>query len=358
MRALLLLFAQGCLAGWNEGDSTRVCRPSEHTVDGQGYCADRSNGWFGGGAGLGNQRMNADSKCWRNFNYCNCPDCGDGDTQCKDWRCDDEIGVSDPDEGCLIQGARRESNQYDFCFRSFKSCDPCPLGWKRVGCMRASPGSCVQCFPDGVPPPGSYLVSGTTTCETRACTVVQPGQYQVSPCTATADTQYDHCSLYPGRDGIPGNPKSVVVGLMGQPYWYCPAGGVPQRLPVNSHPLPDYSAFECDNGFYQTDDGLCRLCPPGSACLHGRSYLCPAHYYSRGPGNAFCTRCTVDCPFGDQLPALCMQGSAQDQGCMDCNMCGFSLRYGSQCNENTDAMRRLPATCTPRASDTPVAVCQ
>lgn len=340
------------------GSSARKCNPSDHTVDGQGYCTDRSNGWYDGGSGLGNQRSNPNSKCWKEFRYCDCPDCGGGDVQCKDWRCNDEVGVSDRVSGCTVQGVQRKDDIYDFCYKSFKACEPCPFGAQRQGCMRASPGTCVKCFGNGIPPSGTFLISTGTKCETQACSTVPPGKYLVTPCSATQDTQMDVCSNYPGRDNIPGNPKSILAGYMGQAYWYCPAGGLPQRLPINAVPTPDYASYVCSDGFYQDEAGLCLSCPPGSACLYGRKFLCPPNYYSRTPASASCTLCTFRCVFSDELPMRCLAGSTQDKGCVNCNMCGFSLSDGLQCNENTDAMQQLKATCVPLPSSGDTAVCQ
>ena len=98
--------------------------------------------------------------------------------------------------------------------------------------------------------------------------------------------------------------------------------------------------------------------PGGSACLYGQSFLCPVDYYSQGTGNSACSICSTSCTFSDGLPVRCLQGSTQDGGCVHCNMCGFSPKYGHECVEDTTSLLHLPATCTPKASSGAVAVCQ
>lgn len=224
--------------------------------------------------------------------------------------------------------------------------------------MRKSEGTCVPCFDSGIPPSDTFFSNPPNNeCKTQPCTHPAPGQFLKAACTPTADAVFGVCSDYPGRDNVPGNPKNFNADYAGKPYWYCPAGGVPQLLPVNSHPTPDYTSYLCDDGFYRTDQGLCKQCLPGSACLNGQSFLCPRDYYSRGFGNTECTLCTASCPDG-QLPVRCLQGATLDRGCVSCNMCGYSEQYGHVCNEDTSAMQYLPTTCTPKASSGAVAVCQ
>ena len=347
MRALLLLaLLRACGAGMNSEQQQRfICRPDQHTVDGGSYCTERKDGWNNGGS----VRLDETYYCYnmRNRDNCECPDCGTDNTQCVDWRCDDENGVWDSTKSqCYTevssgQGVERVySDQYkhDSCYKAVLKCYPqqCKFGEKLTGCMRASAGTCVAC---PTPAANKYFTSAGV-CDTADCTPVLKGQYLLKACTNISNTVVASCDAYPG------NPKSVLTQQGDPPRYYCPGNNRVLPLPAFSRPTADYSAFVCIDGYYAADNA-CQQCPQGSACKYGRQFLCPLHYYQRLPGQSSCKRCTqpADCSNG-KVPYKCLAGSMADVGCVPCGMCGYSPETGHLCNEKSQP--GLPAVCQPQ----------
>jgi len=71
-----------------------LCNPAECHQENSCYCTDRFQGWWNGGAVLADYETSA-GRCYKldMNNRCQCNDCGEADTQCKDWRCNDESGT-------------------------------------------------------------------------------------------------------------------------------------------------------------------------------------------------------------------------------------------------------------------------
>ena len=350
-----LLFALHVNADYNyyKGRAIVNCVPALY-VDGTYYCSNEHEGWGGGGE---YHTSEADYLCWRNLNEeCRCADCGPAGTQCQERRCDDSVGVIDNNGVCS------QYTTYTNCYSTYSTCDSCPITQQRVGCARTSAGTCQPCFSTGVPPAGTFFVSTpNNVCKTQQCTPVAPGQWVKTPCSPTADMVPGGCAEYPGKGAVPGNQLSLN-NVPGKDFWYCPGNGVISLLPSNSHPINGYSSYACDDGYYQNSAGQCKQCLPGSCCMYGQSFICPAGYYSQDKGNSVCTLCTTSCPVS-QLPVLCQQGSTFDQGCVPCGMCGYSEQYGHICMEDSAPFKSMPGICTPTApSPTPtspsVAVCQ
>ena len=77
---------------WNQNYGVS-CNPAECHEENSCYCKDLFQGWWNGGVTLYNKNGN-DPKCYKSDvnNKCKCNDCGEANTQCKDWRCDDKEG--------------------------------------------------------------------------------------------------------------------------------------------------------------------------------------------------------------------------------------------------------------------------
>lgn len=80
-----------------------------------------------------------------------------------------------------------------------RACETCAAGQWRQGCSYTSPGTCVACGECGAE---SFLTgcSGFEAGSCSACTQCEEGEYEVSPCTATADRVCAACTSLPTCD--------------------------------------------------------------------------------------------------------------------------------------------------------------
>ena len=347
---LLLLLLPASRADMNSYQVT--CEPSDNTVDGQFYCADKRDGWYDLGASkvFSDMNSNSNSLCRKYSNDCHCPDCGRANTQCKDWRCDDDNGFWDQAAfKCYTINGNGERSYTDKdphynCYKTRTACDhaQCQLSQHLVGCKRYSAGSCVAC-PAAA---DRHYFTRKGYCDTAQCSPLLPGKFVLTACSNLSNVVLADCDAYPG------NPKSVAV--QANPRFYCPGNGLVLPLPAFSLPTADYSGFRCIDGYFLIPaTSSCQQCPQGSACLYGREFVCPEGYFQNRPGQAVCKRCTVKCGNG-QVPYKCEQGSTADVGCVPCGMCGYSATTGHRCDQLPDSS--LPAECRPQ--DVPGGVAQ
>lgn len=313
------------------------------------YCTDRNDGWFNGGG-----------FCSKGGKSCGCT-CDNGGTSCQNKRCPDDwtqgikwdgdryVGIEcyhdDPVKGRVYS----EWQWFDFCYKTTVPCDygKCQYGESLIGCARISPGSCQKC-PELE---ASKYWASKGGCTQNTCSVAVGGKFVAKACTSTADSVIANCSAYPGNLGY------VVARQDHRDTYYCPGGGLVLPLPDNSKPNLDYSNFECVDGYYLSG-ALCLQCLPGYACMYGRSYACPSHYYTSTYAMSACTRCTTPGECGTwQHPLRCDQGSTANPGCVSCGACSYDPKRGLSCVMEAYEMQG-PATCTPANLATGVAVCQ
>ena len=192
-----------CAPNVNVGES---CKPSDHVVDGAFYCTEKHSGWDKEGAMtpiIYTMYGNA-PRCYKHSGNCNCEDCGEFNTQCKDFRCDDEFGHwSARDQMCyntFADGVTRDGPMYNKqekfdCYKKKVACDHsvCDGDEHLVGCMRTSGGLCEPC-PD--PTPDFYYAGGKgSRCAKTPCTKCTKTQYEQVRCLSTTNTRCSDCPI-------------------------------------------------------------------------------------------------------------------------------------------------------------------
>ena len=362
--ACLLLALPGVLTVWNI-ESQSVCDPARYSTEGSGYCTNQVDGWNRGGTSTGVDLERGGGTCQRaDRGSCRCEDCAAGSTKCLDYRCPDATGetrynaVSKITE-CFLVGTNTLLNEeeYDYCFLSRSVCDKsiCKKGQYMAGCLRTLPGRCEACPALAAGKYWSGVGHGLQSCTDMqiSCTVPKPGFFIKTACTSEADAVVKSCAEYPGnkqsmKDMSPEQQRQVIAGAKGVfdiDRFYCPAGNLVLRLPPNALASSDYTSFLCKPGFYLQDE-TCLPCSPGSACVHGGSFSCPANYYSKSMASSSCLLCTVSCS-GKRRPLRCGPGSTYDGGCVSCGACGYSADTGLACVDNNYEMQSLKKECSP-----------
>ena len=358
MRLVFLLIIPCVMGGENAATFQPICIPARDCVDENVcYCGGRFDGWMNGGGRKSREFRNyLSAKCGKMGRDCECGDCGNWgaveDVQCKESRCNDDIGVVDADRVCwhmLDSGAKVKRN-YDEHFNCHKTIIPCSstvcdYGKHLTGCKRLNPGSCVECSALEV---GRFW-ERKGSCVQKYCTTPGPGKFIGKPCTTTEDTVMAGCSTYQG------NPGYIIPRQDGKATYYCPGGGLVLPLPANAEPTPDYTNFVCIDGYY-LQGSSCLPCVPGSACKYGKTYICPMHYYSSTFAMSACTRCSGVCSEWS-YPVRCKQGSTANPGCMPCGGCSYDPKRGLSCVTEAYEMQGLQDTCVPVNGDGQVAVC-
>jgi hypothetical protein len=327
--------------------NSEVCHPAR-CAGGTCYCTGREEGWYDGGFA-----------CSKNGRSCGCS-CDDfyARTACIETRCKDHYTELTPNDKKYIEGINcyhfddvkgpdyAVPEVIDYCYTKKEICDytRCAYGERLVGCGRASAGVCQKC-PDLVS--GKYWAA-KSNCTQLACSVPLGGMFLAKACTSTANAVIASCAGYPGN-------KEYAVKNSRDTY-YCPGGGLVLPLPENSEAMLDYTSYRCLPGYYQ-NGASCSQCTPGSACIHGRKYECPAYYYSSAYGMSSCTLCTKQCSSTWQKPVRCAQGSTADPGCVSCSACDYDPKRGMSCVVEAYEMQGLPDRCKPRDVQGSVAVC-
>lgn len=275
-------------------------------------------------------------RCYKNDqeNKCQCNDCGSADTQCKDWRCDDNDGIVIGGECFKMErGILKPADQsiYDFCYKSAGGCTTCPnYGEYRVGCKRTNPGECIKCNNKQE----GYYFSEKGSCTLSLCTQPGPGYWTFAPCAESANTVIKRCSDHPNNAAMPHR-------------YYCPGNNVVKAIVPNSHVNQDYTDYICDPGYYR-DFENCRPCPAGSCCVNQVKYDCPEHYYSSGPANSKCTKCDMTCTgvYEGKLRRRCQKNSIQNAGtCISCGLCGEWPSTGYNCVLEPSDYSGLASSC-------------
>lgn len=352
-----VLLVSVVLSDLNNEGYRNSCKPASCSIENDCYCTDRENGWFNGGwAKMRDLFKPFSSFCMKlGVGDCKCDDCGSAGTQCQDKRCHDEIGLTEsnvcyhvnPSTG---EKTRQDTQYYFHCYRRRVKCNSAACGFGKTlkGCMRVSPGACVDC--PALTPGHFWPTEGS--CDQQQCASPLPGQFVGKACTSTTDTVLASCAQHPG------NPGHVVPRQDGRATYYCPGGGLVLPLPPNSVPTPDYSGFVCVEGYYLDGTSSCIPCPPGFACRHGRRFQCPEHYYASAFAMSECRRCTTpgQCQQWES-PARCRQGSTSDPGCMACGGCSYDSRQGLACVVDQYEMQGLPDRCRPADAPGAVARC-
>lgn len=322
-------------------DHHSYCHPAS-CADGSCYCTNRGYGFYNGGG------LCVDLK---NRQGCECT-CYSSGTSCRNYRCPDDSSTYMAMDG-TIRCAKGEGDSepvwHDSCYRTTVACERarCEYGEELVGCGRLSAGECKRC---PVFKERNYWGS-KGSCAQIPCTEAAAGQFVAKPCTSTADATVSHCQGYPGNGG------HLVQQSGRRDSFYCPGGGVVLPLPENSRPVADYSNFECLPGYYLSGSS-CIPCVPGSACVHGRKYECPANYYSSTYAQSSCILCTRDCRDQAQYPLRCAPGSTSNPGCVSCGACSYDPAKGMSCVMESYELQTLPDVCIPRKDDTVVVSCQ
>jgi hypothetical protein len=354
------------LCGWNNPYFKSNCIPaSDCSTENSCYCSNKFDGWMNGGFRRGGRRWPGDDDnayCYKidGNRDCECEDCGywaiDSD-QCQEKRCNDEYGIVESGKCYHIQPGTdnkvESSKEWQFnCYRSKVACDKtiCNLGQHLTGCQRISPGTCTNCpvVADG------YFLKTKGSCELTLCTSAGVGEFIAKACTSLRDAVVAHCNAHPGNRGY------IVPRQDGKDTYYCPGGGLVLPLPENSQPTPDYSKFQCIDGYYLSGSS-CLPCLPGSACKYGKKYTCPEHYYTSTFAMSRCTRCSTpdECHriSAYEHPLRCKQGSTANMGCVPCGGCSYDDRNGLSCVTESYEMQGLPANCEPMDVESNVAVC-
>ena len=313
----------------------KTCNPSDCWQEGGCYCDSKFDGWSEGGVGRPHEFINGGLRCERDSTQCKCPDCGNSwilpDTQCKDWRCDDDTGQTTEGRNCMeiidpsskVLQPQTKYHEKFFCYNEKKFCKDlkiCPRGQYRDGCKRASQGKCKPCAPaqkDGV-----TIYTNQGTCELGPCSIAGKGQWVRKACTALVDADIAPCEEHAG------NPQGIALPIPQQ--YYCPGNGLALPVPDNAMPTNDYSSFVCKPGFYALNS-VCLQCDPGSYCVNGIMTECPENYYSKHSAQSSCDLCTLSCDYSTELPILCPQGSTYDPKCIACGFCSFFSSNGHKC---------------------------
>jgi hypothetical protein len=366
---VFLLHVNYAMTGWNL-ESRTDCYPARFVTEGGGYCSEKMDGWDAWGVSTETNIDTGKGTCSHvNYGGCRCDDCGPGMTYCKDIRCDDKIGEETYNRvknkwECWEHGktnVQAETYGYPFCYGHRSKCDltPCLRGQYLSGCMRASAGTCVSC-PVAVTIGDQFwgaVGHGAASCKLIQCSIPAPGQFIKTACISNADTVIKSCAEYPGNkkstnDMSPAQLAAVTAGQKGvfdTDHFYCPAGNLPLALPANAI-TSNYITFECKAGFYLSE-GSCFQCPPGSACVNGKQYVCPINYYSKAFASSECILCTSSCKKNsNKRPLRCKAGSTFDSGCVSCGACGSTADVGLWCVENDYEMMQLKTTCAPSSS--------
>jgi hypothetical protein len=335
--AIIASLVTTVLGGWNEfyGDS---CNPAKYYEENSGYCIDYFQGWWDGGGIIGEYQYEK-PRCYKGNedHLCKCNDCGSADTQCKDWRCDDNHGF-EMDGKCYKKGENGALEEvsveiYDNCYKGVGECTPCPIGQKRVGCMRKSFGQCEACpaVQEG------FFFETKGSCNIAKCSSPKPGQYIQTPCAQGADTVIKSCSEHPNNKQIPANK------------FYCPGNNEVKAIAANSYVNQDFTNFICNDGYYRDFD-LCRACPPGTCCVNQIKHDCPEHYFASGNANSKCTKCNMKCTGLDEgkLRRRCPKNSIQNsERCISCGLCGEWPATGYNCVLEPSDFEDKPSTCCP-----------
>ena len=358
-----LLFLSLCLCGanYNHDKFRHNCHPASCAVNGDCYCSDEKAGWYNGGSGFGvfrTLRKDDESICYKGgVGDCECEDCGSGDSQCQEERCDDNTetatGVKSGDKACLRidpeKGKVYSKKQWRYnCFRTKTKCRQCPFGENIVGCMRTSSGECKSCGPLRA----GYYWTTRGSCDMSVCGAVEPGYYMTSPCNNVTEVGKLHCSVHMGNPQATAFPNPIAQ-------YYCPGGAQPPvHVPSFGTVNALYTDFNCQAGYFK--QGVeCRACLPGSACLHDKSFTCKANYYTDRYAQSFCKRCTASCTYYDsELPMRCPEGSTQNSRCVTCGMCGAWPANGVNCVRDQAEFSKFPETCTPLDASSAVTVCE
>lgn len=351
--------------------SKSQCTPANYAEEGSGYCTERIEGWFRGGAWDMGASFNNLNTCYKSGSGgCKCRDCGDAHQSCQENRCHDDDGylkwnAATREEECLTVGTNRkrggDENWFDFCYASSKTCDlsRCTKGQYLSGCKRASAGTCVSC-------PVAQVIgntfwgavgNGIASCALMQCAVPKPGEYIKTACTTTTDAVIKSCAEYPGNKGsskdLSKEQQAAIAagqaGVFDIDRFYCPAGNLVLPLPANSVAINKYTAFECKAGFYLSE-GVCLQCPAGCTCVYGRKFTCPSNYYSKYIGSSACDLCTSSCKSKNRKPLRCNEGSTNDGGCVSCGACNVDADAGLTCVENNYEMQQLAAKCSPSSA--------
>lgn len=334
------------------------CKPARDCKDENVcYCGELFDGWRNGG-GLKTRQFGSrnGAYCAKLGNDCVCDDCGFwwgvDNVQCKESRCDDVTAVEEAGVCYNIDqsGIKTETsaNENFNCYQKKIPCDPsiCGFGTKLTACKRSSPGSCTACpaLVDG------YFWTRKGACDQTRCSSVGAGKFLGKACTSTADAVISNCSAYAGNTGY------IIPRQDGKSTYYCPGNGLVLPLPANSEPTSDFSNFVCIEGYYLASSS-CLPCVPGTACKHGKSFVCPLHYYSSTFAMVSCTLCTAECGSEWFYPIRCNQGSTSNVGCVPCGGCSYDSKRGLSCVTESYEMQGLPVNCVPTNVDSKVAVC-
>lgn len=369
MRVLVCICVLLCLraawADWNWGLRFEkiICQPAECWEEGSCYCTNRFDGWDSGGIPgdpFCKRVVPVDTFPFLETQHCQCKDCGEGDRKCREFRCDDNVGVI-KDDKCYEPNAWGTSLNWvgpkpvNNCYKTKKNCDEesraqCPAGQYLKGCMRVSRGSCQRC-PDLAA--GSYWAyPGDVRCTQKPCTPAPAGFFFVSACTSTKDAAVLPCAKHEGNHEGAVRPSASKAEAM----YYCPGGDRVLPVPPNAHVSDDYTTFVCNDGYF-AGGTQCYPCPRGSACLHGKAYQCPTNFFSDVTAGTRCKLCRSSCSSG--VPLRCMQGSIQDAHCVSCNACGEWPETGFNCviDYEINRLAAVASTCTPCNTASGVAVC-
>jgi hypothetical protein len=325
------------LCGWN-ANFRDSCNPAKYHEDNSGYCVDFFQGWWNGGAYA--MDYSNQPRCYKGetSHTCKCNDCGTADTQCKDWRCDDDNGF-EIDGKCYKKkdtGALEEVSVeiYDYCYKGVGVCSICPnKGERRVGCKRKSPGECQKCTNTQE----GFYFDTVGSCNLAKCSVPAPGQYIQTACTQGDNTVIKSCSEHPSNKQSPPN------------QYYCPGNNELKAIAANSHVNPGFTDYICNDGYYRDFD-LCRACPPGTCCANQAKHDCPEHYFASGNANSKCTKCNMKCTGIDagKLRRRCPKNSIQNsERCISCGLCGEWPTTGYNCVLEPLDFEDKPSTCCP-----------
>jgi hypothetical protein len=344
MRPLILLFIVPIFCSYN-ADRYRhnSCIPARDCIgENVCYCSDKFDGWMNGGGEKTRQFGRDGAVCAKFGRDCECEDCGIwglvNNVQCQESRCDDNDGT-DVSGACYNtdNSKRPYETQYN-CYRTKTPCDAsiCGYGTFLSGCKRVSAGSCLGCpsISEG------YFWANRGVCEQTRCSTIGAGQFLGKACTATADTVIAECRTHPGNIG------NLIKRPDGRSTYYCPGGGLVTPLPENSEPTTDFSNFVCIAGFY-LNGASCLPCVPGSACMYGKEFVCPMHYYTSTFAMHNCILCSKPSDYIDGYPIRCGKGSTANVGCVSCGGCDYDPKRGLACVTEAYEMEGLPGLCEP-----------
>ena len=331
---LFVTYIQLASTDWNRNYGY-ICNPAECHQENSCYCTERFQGWWNGGAVLADYETSA-GRCYKldMNNRCQCNDCGEADTQCKDWRCNDETGTVIDGTCYTVQdgvSTKADSTIYDYCYKGRGGCSVCPnYGEYRVGCKRTSPGQCVACTnkQDG------YFYSSKGSCTLSKCSEPGPGFYISVACSFASNTVIAACKEHPNNKANPGK-------------YYCPGNNQVKLITANSHVNPEYTDYICNDGYYR-DFEYCRPCPAGTCCVNQVKYDCPENYFASGQANSRCTKCDMTCTgvYQGKLRRKCQKNSIQNAGtCISCGLCGEWPSTGYNCVLEPSDFSGLKTTC-------------